>query len=89
MQDEKTLELLGFQKDKYGDMVFVGQHRTLVTHVLRCNGPVYVELFLVSDKIDERELSPTKGRPLLSRIKDCCSNGSVERAIKKYDLSTA
>lgn len=85
MQNEKTLIDLGFFLDEDGRYLYRGKHRTFWGHVTTCNGPVYIELFYLSKKIDNRPLSPNFGKPLIGRIKDCCSNGSVENAINKHD----
>jgi hypothetical protein len=86
MQNEQTLIELGFTKNEDGDYLLPGRNRVFIAHVNNYNGPpVYVELFYLSKKIDNRPLSPNFGKPLIGRIKDCCSNGSVERAIKNYD----
>lgn len=86
MQNEQTLLDLGFTKDEWGEYIFKANKVSFMGEVITCNGPVYVQLFKISDKIDSRPLSPFKGRHLRSLIKDCCSNGSVERTIKKYDV---
>jgi hypothetical protein len=86
MQNLQTLIDLGFQKNLHGEYFWRGAKKVFVGSVISCNGPEYVQLFLVSDKVDERPHSDNKGRHYKSLIKDCCSNGSVERTIKKYDL---
>jgi hypothetical protein len=85
MQNEQTLEELGFQRNLHGEHFWRGEHVTFAATVIDCNGPVYVQLYRVSDKIDERPNSDTRGRHLKSLIKDCCSDGSVARALKQYD----
>ena len=85
MQNKQTLIDLGFTENENGDYLLKGVNRTFLAHVNAYNGPVYIELFYVSKRIDNRPLSPKFGHPLIGRIKDCCSNGSVERAIKDYD----
>lgn len=86
MQDMNTLKSLGFQTNLHGENFWRGKHKTFVGQVIENNGPIpYVQLFEVIDKIDERPLSHRKGRHYQSLIKDCCSDGSVERALKKYD----
>lgn len=85
MQNEKTLIELGFTITDDGWYIYKGVKRTFLAKVTTCNPPVYVELFYQSNKIDKRPLSDNFGKPLIGRIKDCCSNKSVEMAIKKYD----
>lgn len=86
MQNLQTLIELGFQKNLHGEYFWRGKNKTFIGKVVDYNGPVeFVELFLVSDEIDQRPNSDMKGRHYRSLIKDCCSNGSVERALKKYD----
>jgi hypothetical protein len=87
MQNLQTLIDLGFQKNLHGEYFWRGAKSILVADVIECNGPhPYIQLYLVSDKVDERPHSTTKGRHFKSLIKDCCSAGSVERAIKKYGV---
>jgi len=86
MQNEQTLIDLGFQKMPSGEYLFRGKHQKFIAQVTTCNGPVYVELYLISPEIDNRPYSNRKGCHFQHKIKDCCSHGSVERAIKKYDL---
>jgi len=87
MQNTQTLIDLGFQKNLFGEYFFRGQKVTFVAKVVDCNGPVpFIELFKVSSQIDLRPHSDRKGRHYQSFIKDCCSVGSVERAIKLYDI---
>lgn len=86
MQNEETLIELGFRKNSYGVWFFRGEHKTFTANVVTCNGPIpYVELFEATKQIDTRSKSAFKGRRLLSRIKDCCTFGSVSRALKRYD----
>jgi len=86
MQNLQTLKDLGFQKNLFGQMFWRGKHKTFVGKVIDYNGPTeFVELYEVSQKVDERPNSHTKGRHYQSFIKDCCSAGSVERALLKYD----
>lgn len=85
MQNEETLKELGFQKNLHNEWFYRGEKATFVADVITCNGPTYVVLFKVSDKVDMRPLSDRKGRHFKIRLKDCCSSGSVERAIKFYD----
>lgn len=81
-----TLKDLGFQKNLFGELFFRGVYKTFVAKVVDYNGPAaFVELFEVSKKIDNRPNSDRKGRHFQSFIKDCCSTGSVERAISKFD----
>lgn len=85
MQNEQTLIDLGFTINADGNWELKGNNRTFIAHVTTCNRPVYIELFYQSKKIDNRPLSKNFGKPLIGRIKDCCSDGSVERAIHKFD----
>jgi hypothetical protein len=85
MQNEQTLIELGFKETPRG-FLYTGKNISFMALVQKSNGPVYVELFYISDKIDKRPLSNTLGQHLLGRIKDCCSNGSVEKAINKFDI---
>jgi hypothetical protein len=85
MQNAQTLIDLGFTINANGQYIFKGEQRTFLAQVTTCNGPVYIELFYLSKKIDNRPLSKNFGKPLVGRIKDCCTNGSVERAIKQHD----
>jgi hypothetical protein len=87
MQNLQTLIELGFQKNLHGEYFYRGNNSTFVGRVVDYNGPIeFVQLFMVSDKVDNRPASDRKGRYYQSLIKDCCSVGSVERAIKKYDI---
>lgn len=85
MQNENTLKELGFSLNDDGEYILKGNKRTFLAKVTTCNGPVYIELFYISRKIDNRPLSPKFGKPLIGRIKDCCSDGSVHRAITNFD----
>lgn len=85
-----TLKELGFQTNPHGEHFWRGTHKIFVGRVVECNGPIpYVQLFEVCKKIDEQPHSTTKGRHYQMLIKDCCSNGSVERALLKYDIPDA
>lgn len=87
MQNTDTLIELGFQKNLHGEYFWRGQKQTFVAKVVNYNGPAeFVELYKVSDKIDFRPMSTRRGRYFQSFIKDCCSIGSVERALKQYDI---
>ncbi len=84
MQNEKTLIDLGFQKN--GETwIFKGKHQVFLAKVIDVH-PVYVTLYMQSDKIDLRKLSNNYGKPYINPVKDCCSNGSVERALNRYDI---
>jgi hypothetical protein len=86
MQNEQTLIGLGFQKSAFEQHLFRGTHFTFAAKIVDYNGPVtFVELFKVSDKIDMRPNSKNKGRHYQSLLKQCVSDGSVGRAIAKYD----
>lgn len=85
MQNEQTLIELGFCKDKNGEYIYKAENVSFIGVVIDCNGPVdYIQLYKVHEEIDRRPLSDYNGRHYKSLIKDCCSVGSVERAIKKY-----
>ena len=86
MNDEKELIRLGFSKNREGDYSLSGKHQTFIARVIECNGSVYSVLYYQSKETDNRIHSPRKGLPFFNMIKDCCSNGSVERAIKHYDV---
>lgn len=86
INDEKELLRLGFAKNA-GDMYSLnGKHQTFIAKVVDCNGPVYVSLSYQSKEIDERPKSDRKGLPYINFITDCCSDGSLERAISRYDV---
>ena len=86
MQTEQTLIALGFTKIPSGEWLFRGKHQKFVAHEVTYNGPVYVSLSKIHPDIDNRPDSNRKGHHYRSFIKDCCSVGSVERAINKYDV---
>lgn len=87
MQNQQTLKELGFQINPHGEYFWRGQKRTFVAAVVDFNGPkTFVELFVVSDKVDMRPRSDRKGRHYKSLVKQCCSEGSVQRALKTFDL---
>lgn len=87
MQNLQTLIDLGFQKNLHGEYFWRGKHVTFTAVVCDYNGPTpFVILSKVEDQIDERPHSLNKGRHYKTVIKDCCSIGSVGRAIKKYDV---
>jgi hypothetical protein len=87
MQDFNTLKSLGFQTNLHGEHFWRGQHRIFVGKVIDYNGPIiFIDLYEVSKLIDERPYSDRKGRHYQSFIKSCCSEGSVARALIKYDL---
>jgi hypothetical protein len=87
MQNTQTLIELGFQKNLHGEYFWRGQKQTFVAKVVDHNGPYeFVSLFRVCSEIDMRPYSHNKGRHYKSFIKDCCSKGSVERALKQYDI---
>lgn len=85
MQNEQTLIDLGFhQADLTDHWQFTGKHQKFIATI--GYNRTFIELFLVSPNIDMRPNSDTKGLHFQSTIKDCCSSGSVERAINKYDV---
>ena len=85
MQNTQTLLDLGFKKIPSGEYLFRGKNQKFVATVCECNPPVFVELYKIHPAIDKRPKSPNFGRHFRSRIKDCISEGSVERAIKHFD----
>lgn len=86
MQNLDTLLKLGFQKYESEESMFYlkGKHQTFIALPILAPPP-YVRLYALSKNIDQRPLSRRKGLPFINPIKDCCSNGSVERAIQYYD----
>lgn len=87
MQNLHTLIDLGFQKNLHGEYFWRGTHKTFTAKVCDYNGPVTsVELSVVSKQVDMRPLSHRKGRHYQTFLKDCVSNGSVERALKHFDV---
>lgn len=90
MQDMNTLKELGFQTNLHGEHFWRGTHKIFVAKIVDYNGPVvFVELLEVSKRIDNRPHSNRKGRHYQSLIKCCVSEGSVSRALIKYDLPDA
>lgn len=86
MQNEKTLIKLGFHKNNEGYWELSGNHQTFLASVVDFDGPIHVQLSKLHPNIDKRESSPRKGLHFISQIKQCCSDGSIERAILKYDV---
>lgn len=86
MNDEKELIRLGFVKNSEGNYSLAGKHQTFIAYVIDCNVSVYSTIHYQSKEIDSRPQSTRKGLPYINKIKDCCSRGSVERAIAKYDV---
>lgn len=84
MQNRKTLLELGFKELQNGEFLYRGMKQKFIAKLGYDNK--YVELFIVSQKKDTRITSLNKGKYFRSRIKDCCSIGSVERAIEKFDI---
>lgn len=90
MQDINTLKDLGFQTNLHGEHFWRGAHKIFVAKIVDYNGPVvFVDLYEVSKVVDERPHSSRKGRHYQSHIKNCCSEGSVKRALIKFDLPDA
>ncbi len=83
MQTIDTIKELGFQKTPSG-WLYRGRNQKFVAKE-GCDG-MFIELFIVSPEIDKRPFSPNKGKHFLNFVKDCCSDGSVKRAIEKYDI---
>lgn len=86
MQNEQTLIDLGFKKLSSGEWLWRGKNQKFTARVITNNGPSYVSLLMVSPEIDKRPLSENRGKHFRSTVKECCSTGSVERALLKYDL---
>ena len=86
INNEAELIRLGFMGNGEGMYSLRGRHQTFIAKVIDCNGPVYTSLSYQSKEIDERPKSDRKGLPYINLIKDCCSDGSLERAIVKYDV---
>lgn len=84
MQNRNTLLELGFKELENGEFLYRGMNQKFIAKLGYDNK--YVELFIVSPKKDTRITSLNKGKYFRSRIKDCCSIGSVERAIEKFDI---
>lgn len=87
MQNLETLLKLGFKKyeSEPGSYFFKGKYQTFIATPIP-DPPPYVRLFVLSKKTDERPKSPRRGLPFINTVKDCCSGGSVERAISYYDV---
>lgn len=86
MQNIQTLIDLGFKKIPSGGYLFRGKNQKFVASVCEIGSlREYVELYKVHPEIDKRKNSPRYGHHFRSKIKDCVSSGSVERAIKKFD----
>ena len=86
MQNEQTLIDLGFIKNDEGYWQLKGKHQTFIAKVANYDYPPYINLSKEHPKIDNREKSTRKGLHFHSSIKQCCSEGSVERAILNYDV---
>ena len=91
MQNADTLIELGFrptpnQKKFMGEYFYRGRNVTFTAKV-RNDGPAYVDLYIVGE-IDNRPLSDNRGYRLRRPVKQCISDGSVSRAIKKFDVPT-
>lgn len=86
MQNEQTLIDIGFTKIASDEWLFRGKHQKFIAHEVASNGPAYISLSKIHPDIDNRPNSDRKGHHYISFIKNCCSIGSVERAIDKYDV---
>lgn len=91
MQNADTLIELGFrptpnQKLFNGEYFYRGKNRIFTAKVSN-DSPPYVELYTTGD-IDSRPLSAIRGYRLRRPVKQCISNGSVSKAIKKFDVPT-
>lgn len=87
MQSEKTLMDLKFYQTEEGGWYKKGIHQLFKADVEKNNSQIYIRLLLVRDEIDFRKHSTNYGKHYLSPIKDCCSDGSVEKALIKYDIA--
>lgn len=86
MQNSQTLISLGFLFDDAEQRyILKGKKQTFLAYAYDSDRFPYVRLYMYSEKIDTRPLSKRNGRPFINPIKDCISNGSVERAIKAFD----
>lgn len=85
MQNEQTLIAVGFTPNG-GNWEMKGLNQTFIARVCESGSAAFVSLYCISPNIDERPNSDNKGKPFRRYIKQCCSPGSVERAISKYDL---
>ncbi len=88
MQNAATLIDLGMRTIPSGEYLYRGVHQKFTAKVIDYNGPVFVQVFLVSEETDNRPNSPQKGLRFRNLIKDCCSNGSVEACLAKFDVPT-
>ena len=87
-QNLETLITLGFTKITSSDSdeyLFRGRNQKFIAKVVTCNGPHYVSLFHVGE-ICSKPLSPMFGKHYRVVVKDCTSEGSVDKALKDYDL---
>ena len=85
MQNDQTLIELEFHKTELTDhWQLNGKNQKFIATI--GFDRTFIELFLLSPNRDLRPNSDTKGLHYKSRIKDCCSTRSVERAIQKYDI---
>ena len=89
MQNEDTLIDLGFRptpnKKLFNGEYFYRGRNHIFTAMVNDDKPAYVELYIVGD-IDNRPLSDRRGYRFRRPVKHCVSSGSVDKAIKKYDL---
>ena len=88
VQNIDTLLALGFTKITSSDCdeyLFRGRHQKFIAKVVTCNGPHYVSLFHAGE-VCTKPLSPMFGKHYRMIVKDCTSDGSVEKALKDYDL---
>ncbi len=86
MQNEQTLRDLGFQINTSGQWFYRGKYQKFVAIIRNTPPSPYVSLYLVSKEIDKRPFSSNKGKHYKNYVKDCCSFGSVQKAIIKFDL---
>lgn len=89
MQNEQTLLDLGFRKlERTGEYFFRGRHQKFTARICEPGKRAYVALYVVSPRIDQRLLSHHRGYQYRIPLKDCCSAGSVERALQHFDTPT-
>lgn len=84
VQNRNTLLELGFKELQSGEFLYRGMKQKFIAKIGYDN--TFIQLFIISPQKDNRLLSANKGKYFRKRIKDCCSFGSVEMAIKKFDI---
>lgn len=87
MQNKQTLIDLGFRKMSSSDeFLFRGRFQKFTAKIITYNPPDYIQLFIVCPDVDFRHKSDNYGKHFRKAIKDCCSNGSIKRALNYYDV---